>query len=122
MRRYLLPAVVLTIAASLEPAAAATAPRNDYPTAERVEYVQACMRDHPDKSRHEMLYKCSCALDAIAREVPYEQYVEISTAANALSIGGKRGEAVREAKTAKDMAAKFRAVKSKAEKSCFIGE
>ena len=32
-------------------ASAADAPRNDYPTVDRVLYVQACMRAHPGKAK-----------------------------------------------------------------------
>ena len=37
----------------------------DYPTSDRVLFVQACMRDNPGP-HYEMLNKCSCALDKIA--------------------------------------------------------
>ena len=67
-------------------ASAANAARNDFPTVDRVEYVQECMRNHPG-SRHEMLYKCACTLDHIAAEIRYDEYVELWTAANAISIG-----------------------------------
>ena len=91
----------------------------DYPTTDRVEYVEQCMRDST-AARYEMLYKCSCSIDAIAKEISYEDYVEASTAANAMSIGGERGSVIRDAQINKDLAGKFRAIQSKARKSCFI--
>ena len=98
---------------------AADAPRNDFPTADRVEYVQECMRSHPG-SRHEMLYKCACTLDRIAAAVRYEEYVELWTAANAISIGGERGAQLRDAQVSQDMAKKFRSIEAKAQKDCFL--
>ncbi len=47
---------------------------NDFPTVDRVLYVQECMKTNPGPS-YEMVNKCSCALDALAREVKYEDYV-----------------------------------------------
>ena len=51
---------------------------NDFPTVDRVLYVQECMRDNPGPN-FEMVNKCSCALDALAREVKFDEYVEMST-------------------------------------------
>ena len=103
---------------------AATAPSadaagNDFPTVDRVEYVQECMRSHPG-NRYEMLYKCSCTLDRIAAEIRYDEYVELWTAANAISIGGERGAQLRDSKMSRDMAKKFRYIEESAQKSCFL--
>ncbi len=100
-------------------APAAGAAGNDFPTVDRVEYVQECMRNHPG-SRHEMLYKCSCTLDRIAAKVRYGEYVELWTAANAVSIGGERGAQLRDAQVSQDMAKKFRTIEGKAQKDCFL--
>jgi hypothetical protein len=93
---------------------------NDFPTLDRVLFVESCIRDHPDRPRQEMLYKCSCALDAIAEEIAYDDYVELSTAADAGQIAGERGAAVRESSVGRDMTKKFRAVKGKAFSNCLI--
>lgn len=96
-----------------------TAHANDFPTIDRVEYVLACMRDNPGP-RHEMLYKCACSIDSIAGDFSYEQYVEASTAANAMSIGGERGGVLRDSEGAKELAGKYRGAVAKAKKACFI--
>lgn len=93
---------------------------NDFPTLDRVMFVESCIRDHPDRPRQEMLYKCSCALDAIAEDIAYDDYVELSTAADAGQIAGERGAAVRESSVGRDMSKKFRAVKGKAFSNCLI--
>lgn len=99
---------------------AAQAAQADYPTAERVLYVQECMVAHPGPN-FEMIQKCSCVIDAMAQEISYDQYVEISTAAKAISIGGERGSYTREAPGVQDMAKRYRDLQGKAQKRCFIG-
>jgi hypothetical protein len=93
---------------------------NDFPTIDRVMFVEACAREHPDRPHQEMLYKCSCALDAIAADYTYDQYVDLSTAFDAGQIAGERGAAVRESTTGQDLIKQFRAARSKAFSGCFI--
>lgn len=92
---------------------------NDYPTSERVIYVQACMRDNPGP-HYEMLNKCSCAIDTIAREVPFDDFVAMSTATNANSIGGERGSYIRDVEDLQKQIRKFRSVQANAKKSCMF--
>jgi hypothetical protein len=94
---------------------------NDFPTVDRVLYVQECMRSHPGPG-FEMVNKCSCALDALAGEVRYEEYVDLTTIANAVSIGGERGAALRDNDSLKAPIARWRALQAKAQKACFIGD
>jgi hypothetical protein len=77
------------------------------------------MRAHPG-GHYEMLNKCSCMLDAIASVLSYDDYVEMSTALNANTIGGEGGSAIRDAPLLQDQIKQFRAVQAKAQKSCFI--
>jgi hypothetical protein len=99
--------------------AAGAAQAHDYPTSERVIYVEACMRDHPG-AHYEMLNKCSCVLDALAQSLPYDDYVEMSTAANATTIGGERGSVIRDAPMLQEQIKKYKALQAQAQKSCFI--
>jgi hypothetical protein len=92
---------------------------HDYPTVERVLFVQACMRDHPG-GYYEMLNKCSCVMDTIARDVPFEQFEEMSTVAKATSIGGERGSYIRDAEPLQVQVRKFRQLQAKARQSCMI--
>jgi len=101
-------------------ALACDAGANDFPTLERVLFVEACVRDHPDRPRQEMLYKCSCAVDAIAEEVEYDEFVEMATANDAGQIAGERGTAVRESNEGRTLAKRFKELRSKAFQSCFI--
>jgi hypothetical protein len=93
---------------------------HDYPTVERVQYVEACIRDHSDRQRQEMIYKCSCAIDAIAQQMSYEQFVEASTALYAGQVAGERGAAVRESSSGKELASAFREAVKNAFRQCMI--
>jgi len=92
---------------------------NDFPTADRVLYVQECMRAHPGP-QFEMINKCSCALDALAASVKYKDYVTMSTITKAMSIGGERGGAIRDVPSLGPQAKRYRELQAKAEKGCFI--
>jgi len=91
---------------------------HDYPTADRVEYVLECMVDH--QSKQEYLYKCACAIDRIASEIGYDEYVESSTALRHQSLSGPRGAEFRDAGAGKAMATKYKTVQDKARKACYV--
>lgn len=93
---------------------------NDFPTVDRVLYVQECMRVHPGPY-YEMVNKCSCALDRLARELSFDEYVNMTTIVNAVTIGGERGGELRDNETLKPQIARYRALQSKVGKACFIG-
>lgn len=114
MKRWSIGALVAAVVLPLSASA------YEYPTVERVEYVHTCMRENEGGQSQEMIYKCSCLIDAIAKQLTYDEFVEASTAAYAYSIGGERGETVRAYAPAKTMADRFRAVQSAAKKSCFF--
>jgi hypothetical protein len=92
---------------------------HDYPTSERVTFVEACMRENPGH-HYEMLNKCSCVIDTLARDLPYDDYVTMSTALNANSIGGERGNAIRDADSLQGQIRKFRQMQAQARKRCMI--
>ena len=92
---------------------------NDFPTQARVEFVLDCMRTSKSPPQ-EAIYKCSCAIDVIATKVNYETWVELSTVANATTIAGERGGAMRDLKDGRKMIASFRELQDNAKKSCFL--
>ncbi len=92
---------------------------NDFPTAERVLGVQACMRQYPGPF-HEMLHKCACSLDTVAAQMSFAEYVELSTIANAMTIAGERGNEMRDNESLKAPLARFKRLKLEADKACFI--
>ncbi|WP_260602454.1 hypothetical protein [Variovorax sp. MHTC-1] len=99
----------------------AASPANDFPTVDRVLYVQECMAAHPGAGTFEMINKCSCALDALAKEVKYANYVQLSTASKATTIGGERGGYIRDSEQLQADIKRYRALQAKVKKGCFIG-
>jgi hypothetical protein len=93
---------------------------NDFPTVDRVLYVQECVRNNPGP-HYEMINKCSCALDRLAGEVKFADYVNMNTIVNAVSIGGERGGQLRDNETVKPQIARYRDLQAKVRKACFIG-
>lgn len=99
--------------------AAGPALANDFPTVERVLYVQECMKANPGP-HYEMLNKCSCALDAMARAVKFDDYETMTTIINAVSIGGERGAALRDNETIKPHIKRYRDLQAQVQQGCFI--
>lgn len=100
-------------------AAAFCASANDFPTVERVLYVQECMKANPGP-HYEMINKCSCALDALAREVRFDDYSGMITIVNAMSIGGERGNQLRDNESLKPQIKRYRDLQAQVQKGCFI--
>ena len=100
-------------------AAAASAAANDFPTVDRILYVQECMRAHPG-SNFEMVNKCSCALDKLALKVKFDDYVTMTTIVKAVTIGGERGGDIRDNETIKPQIKRYRDLQSEVQNSCFL--
>jgi hypothetical protein len=93
---------------------------NDFPTRARVEFVLTCMRESKAPLQ-EAMYKCSCAIDAIAEKVTYSTWVDLSTVANGITIAGERGGVMRDLKDGRKLIVSFRELQDSAKKACFIG-
>jgi len=92
---------------------------NDFPTRARVDYVLSCMQDNR-MSPQESMYKCSCAIDAIAAKVRYRDWVDLSTVANGVTIAGERGGVMRDLKDARKLIGSYRKLQDDAKRQCFI--
>ncbi len=77
------------------------------------------MRGAPVQSR-EYLYKCSCVVDALAERMSYDEFVQESTIANAITIGGERGEVMRGLQGGRKVAGHFHTMENEARKACFM--
>ena len=106
-----------TLAAALLFAGAAQA--NDFPTVERVLFVQECMHAHPGPA-FEMTNKCACALDTLAGQLSYEDYVTMVTITKATPMAGERGGAIRDAPLLAPQVKRLRVLQTQAEQACFI--
>jgi len=95
---------------------AATAPAHDYPTVARVEYVNDCIGKNGGKLA--ALYQCSCAIDRIANELAYDDYVEASTFAKYAALPGEAGGIFRDSERARKLAKSFRDLEANALRGC----
>lgn len=107
---------VLLAALGIIPALASA---NDFPTRARVEFVLACMQESHAPPQ-ESMYKCSCAIDAIAARVTYSKWVDLSTIANGITIAGERGGVMRDIKDGRKLIASYHKLQDDAKKQCFI--
>jgi hypothetical protein len=99
--------------------AAGTACAHEYPTLERVRYVQECLAEHPGPA-YEMTSKCVCAIDSLMQQLPPDDFVNLSTAAKATTIGGERGGVIRESEQMQADARRWRDLQRKVKSGCFI--
>ncbi|MGO4153169.1 hypothetical protein [Cupriavidus sp. YAF13] len=108
-------------ALSMAPADAQTAqdlPANNYPTTARVEYVGECMARNG--GAYVYLHKCSCAIDRIAAQLPYDEYVESSTFAKYATLGGEGGAIFRDPEYGKHAAKRYRGIQDDALRACGV--
>ncbi len=90
---------------------------NDYPTAERVEYVLNCLQDLGRNSMDD-LQTCSCRIDSIASEMPFETYNYAVTYERNKRMTGEKGSVFRDNKAGKKFAKQLAGVKEKAGGRC----
>ena len=106
--------VVLLLAAG---SALAKGKTNDFPTAARVEYVLACMSGTAQDYAY--LNKCSCALDAIASHVSYDEFVNAQTLRSLQQSKNRRADLFRNLDIAKEPLDRFYLAEAYAELRCF---
>jgi len=109
--RVSLAALALAVAA---PAALA----NDFPTADRVQYVLECMYRNGGSSVY--VYKCSCVVDSVAQKYKYDEWVEIASIARYQSLPGEGGGMFRDTKENRDAAKRYRDIEADANKVCGV--
>ncbi|MBT2971771.1 MAG: hypothetical protein B6D72_10515 [gamma proteobacterium symbiont of Ctena orbiculata] len=91
---------------------------SDYPTSARVDYVIGCMASNGQT--HEMMQKCSCSIDLIAKAIPYDEYVHISTLLSLQQMTAAGRNAVYKSSTWSQKAiAKLRDVQADSTLRCF---
>lgn len=90
---------------------------NDFPTQARAEYVFACMSTNGQTS--EILAKCSCAIDAIAEDMSYDEYIEAETVLSLRLAPGDRTAMFKESAWAAGVVSKFNETQVNAEVECF---
>jgi hypothetical protein len=91
-----------------------------YPTSDEAFYVLACMETNGQNA--EGLQKCSCAINAVETQLPYEQYSDAVLVFAMRQAGGERAAIYRDTAGMKDVADRFLHAQSEANRQCFGGE
>ncbi len=89
---------------------------NDFPTTDRVEFVLECMNRNGGEQQY--IYKCSCAIDEIAKAYKYDDYVEASMVARYRTMGGERNAVFRDPDSMKKLNKDYNTVLTEARKTC----
>src|SRR5689334_24438844 len=115
----LLAALAFTASAgqAAEPPASAPAGTNDYPTTARVDYVIGCMATNGQTQ--EMMERCSCSIDHIAKTIPYNSFVQLETIRRMQDMPGERAMLFRGVGWIKDLQDRFRLAQVEADLECF---
>lgn len=98
-------------------AASPAAAGYDYPTVVRADYVIACLA--ANGQTRENLYKCACAIDHIANELPFEEYEQVETILRVRQVPGDRSGLFRDVPWINEAIERFQAVERDASRACF---
>jgi ArsR family metal-binding transcriptional regulator len=92
---------------------------NDYPTPARVDYVLGCMA--ANANTREAMMQCSCAIDTIAKLIPYADYEKADTALSLQAGGGVGGRVglFRDPPEIKAVLERLRQAQAEANLDCF---
>lgn len=94
---------------------------NDFPTLERVKFVQECMSLKGGPTYVNM-YGCSCVIDKIAGAMPFEEYVHADAFVRLRNMRGERGGYFRSSKDSRSARNALLTLRDQAEKDCFVGQ
>ncbi|PKF50702.1 hypothetical protein [Enterovibrio nigricans] len=94
---------------------------NDFPTVERVKFVQECMalKGGPN---YVNMYGCSCVIDKIADTMTFEEYTYADAFVRLKNMRGERGGYFRSSKDSRTARKGFLTLKEDAEQQCFVGQ
>tara|TARA_B100001123_G_scaffold391713_1_gene470296 strand:+ start:142 stop:519 length:378 start_codon:yes stop_codon:yes gene_type:complete len=87
------------------------------PTAEKVEYVFACMQGNEDSQAY--IAKCSCSIDYIDSQMTYEEYVAAETIMSLRQIYGEKSVMFRNTPNAMEIYSNMQNLLAEAEMECF---
>ncbi len=90
---------------------------NDFPTAERVEYVLNCLQKMGRSSMHD-LQTCSCRIDSIASNMSFETYSYAVTYNRNKRMVGEQGGVFRDNEAGKSFAKELAAAEEAAGGQC----
>lgn len=89
---------------------------NEYPTIDRVLFVNECVREHGGGL--DSLYKCSCVMDYFVKNLTYAEFDNMDASAHGINTTGERSALWRDPKEIKEGINKLKLTKEKAKLSC----
>jgi hypothetical protein len=98
-------------------AADSVPPTSRYPTYDEAFYVLACQEMNGQNA--EGLQKCSCAINAIEAELPYEQYSDAALVFAMRQADGESAALYRDTVAMKEIADRFIRAQTRANRQCF---
>ena len=90
---------------------------NDFPTRDRVEYVLNCLQDMGRNSMDD-LQTCSCRIDSVASEMPFETYCYAVTYNRNKKMSGEKGGVFRDNKSGKEFLNQLSEIEDTAKGQC----
>ena len=90
---------------------------NDYPTRDRVEYVLNCLHELGRNSMDD-LQTCSCRIDSVASEMPFETYGYAVTYNRNKKMSGEKGGVFRDNKSGKEFLNQLSEIEDTAKGQC----
>ena len=88
-----------------------------FPTHEKAEYVMACMTSN--QNTPEYLHKCSCSIDYIESQMPYDEYINAETLMSLRQIEGEKSLLFKATPNAKEIFTNLQKILAEAEMECF---
>jgi hypothetical protein len=98
-------------------AADSVRPTSRYPTYDEAFYVLACQEMNGQNA--EGLQKCSCAINAIEAQLPYEQYSDAALVFAMRQAGGESAALYWDTVAMKEIADRFIRAQTRANRQCF---
>jgi len=90
---------------------------NDYPTRDRVEYVLNCLQELGRNSMDD-LQTCSCRVDSVASEIPFETYNYAVTYNRNKKMSGEKGGVFRDNESGKEFSKQLSEVEDTVRGQC----
>ena len=109
--------LLVAAAVAAAPVAAHAAVSDDYPTAEKADYIFGCMA--ANGQTREALERCSCSIDTIATILPYAEYEEAEVVLRMNRVAGQSSELFRSSGELRDKVSNMRRAQAEAEVKCF---
>ncbi|OUV03498.1 MAG: hypothetical protein CBC42_03330 [Betaproteobacteria bacterium TMED82] len=94
----------------------ANAEKDEFPTIDRVLYVNECVREHGGGL--DSLYKCSCVMDYFIDKLTYAEFDNMDASSHGINTTGERSAIWRDPKDVRDGISRLRKIQIAAKLNC----